>query len=83
MALVNYAVPLHTLLGDCVDTALQAEEVRCIYQFECRIAPETASETLANAARDIICEMRKHGCTRVNPCVRPTSSWLDVNCLFA
>lgn len=77
----NYGPQLHALLGDCVDTEIG--EPRGIYQAEYLIDVGNPAHTLAEAARDITHEMHHHGFTRVNPVVRPTTRWLDVNCLFA
>jgi hypothetical protein len=76
----DYSAQLEALLGDCVDKTLV--EPLVIYQFERRIDSADPAMTLREAARDLVYEMRRHGYTRVNPFVRPTTHWLDVNCLF-
>lgn len=78
---MDYSLQLQALLGACVDT--QLVEPRIVYQYECRIDVVDPAKTLADAARDILVAMRRLGCTRVNPVTRPTSRWLDVNCLMA
>lgn len=78
--MVDYSQQLEVLLGDCVDKQLAP---RFIYQYECPIDHANPAEALTTAARDIMNEMRQHGCTRVFPCVRAKSRWLDVNCLLA
>lgn len=82
---INYSTQLVNLLGDCVDETITFHNgtVLCIYQYERRIDVANPGETLHAAAADIRTEMQRHGYYRVNPVVRPTSSWLDVNCLMA
>lgn len=81
MALIDYSLQLHALLGQCVDTSLL--EPRIIFQAMYKIDWSNPAVALDAAAQEITAEMHRWGFTRVNPVVRPTSQWLDVNCLFA
>ncbi len=79
--MMDYSLQLQALLGTHVDT--QIREPCIVYQAEYLIDVANPAVTLVEAARDITEKMQRYHCTRVNPVVRPTSRWLDVNCLFA
>lgn len=83
MALIDYGPQLRALLGAWVDTQLDARQTRLICQLVYRLDATDPLPSLVEAVHDIVTAMHRYDCWRVNPVVRPTSRWLDINCLLA
>lgn len=80
---MDYEARIRALLGDRVDTQLTPLTAHAVFQHVVGLDMANPHETVAQVVRDIDEEMQRHGFTRVNPTIRVTARYLDLNCLVA